>query len=216
MSNTLSAAVHEHPSRYWEGGNYELNMTFEMLRDRQWHQIIQTIWEHSAMYGPLAGRFSPLPNAQPGGKQAIQAPPPTAALIQHGMVKIGALQVGCDVQATRSLFECVSILIPLGMFEGIEGGAGVRLRNPQLSVLDEIFYDIALAVYDTVPFQIAAIGYERACQLISELRTDSEARHHFLVSGNFLAQDQTLLEIEPDLSAYQVVRPNLRWLAPRF
>jgi hypothetical protein len=142
-------------------------------------------------------------------------PPPTAALVQHGQLKLGETVVGCDIQATRSLFECVSVLVPVGMFEGMAGGAQVRREYPALETLDEVFYDIALGVYDLVPFQIAAIGYERSCQLLSELCSDSELRHNFLVTGNFLAQDEVLLEIEPDLTPYTEVRPHLRWMAPK-
>ena len=88
------------------------------------------------------------------------------------------------------------------------------LDHPEMQTLDDLFYDIALHVYDVMPFKIAAIGYERECQLPSELRNDAQVRHAFLVTGNFLAQDDVLASIEPDLARYQQVRGNLRWLAP--
>jgi hypothetical protein len=209
----LTVARHENERRYWEGGNYELNMSFAILRDQQWSEVMRAIWEHAAIAGPLVERYTP--GITPGGRMAIQVPPPTAALIQHGQLKIGEAIVGCDIQATRSLFECVSVLVPVGMFEGVAGGAHVRWEYPALEALDEIFYDIALSVYDLVPFQIAAIGYERSCQLASELSSDGELRHNFLVTGNFLAQDDVLLGIEPDLTPYTEVRSHLRWMAPK-
>ncbi|HRE48701.1 MAG TPA: hypothetical protein PLD47_13330 [Aggregatilineales bacterium] len=214
MATTLTAATYDDAHAFWEGGNYELNITFDTLRDRQWQQVVQTLWEHPSLNGPLSARHSP--GQPPAGKQAIQAPPPTAALIQHGQLAVESFIVGCDVQATRSLFECVSILIPLGMFANIESDSGVRARHPELHALDLVFYDIALAVYDAAPFQVAAIGFERSCQLITELKTDFLARHNFLVSGNFLAQERILAEIEPDLSGYQEVRPGLRWMPAKY
>src|SRR5205085_10597097 len=111
-------------------------------------------------------------------------PPPTATLTQHGQMKIDQPDqvdqsdqpvVGCDVQATRSLFECISVLIPVGMFEGLAGEQQqMRQRRAELVALDELLVNVALAIYDVAPFKIAAIGYERGCQLPIELRSNSD------------------------------------------
>src|SRR5690242_8461062 len=114
MSDTLTLAKHNDLASYWEGGHYELNLSFDTLRDRQWQRVMQTIWSHSALQGPLPERY--VPGEEFGELIGIQAPPPTATLTQHGRMKIGEFVIGCDVQATRSLFECVSVLVPLGMF----------------------------------------------------------------------------------------------------
>lgn len=196
----LHIAQHSDATRFWAGGNYELNMSFSGLRDRQWPQIMQALWEHPAMRGPLAGRY--IPGKTMPANAAMQTPPPTAILIQHGQLIVAPDQAaGCDVQATRSLFECISILVPMGMF---------AQPNLPLAELDSLLYDIALTLYDLVRFQVAAIGHERACQLASELRTDPELRHNFLVNGNFLIEESILAEIEPDLTPYREVRPGLR------
>jgi len=214
MSEQLTVAQHTTDNAYWEGGNYELNLSFEALRDKEWLQVLKAVWAHPALFGPLEKRHWP---GQPISAQVmIQVPPPTATVSQHGLFRIGEMTVGCDVQATRSLFECVSVLIPMGMFSGIRLGQDTQQRTPEaLQVLDDLFYDIALQIYDIVPFKIAAIGYERACQLPSELRTDGEVRHNFLVSGNFMAQNEVMMEIEPDLTPYKQVRQDLVWMPPR-
>jgi hypothetical protein len=214
MAPVLTLAKHNNEHQYWEGGNYELNMSFDSLRDRQWARVTQAIWEQTALFGPLTERY--VPNKIAGDKAQAQVPAPTATLTQHGQLKVtGSLEIGCDVLATRSLFECVSILVPVGMFEGLVGNMTMRHTHPELQALDEIFYNIALSVYDVVPFRIAAFGYERGCQLTSELRSDAQARHAFLVMGNFMAQEEVLRAIEPDLTPYKEVRPGLRWLEPR-
>lgn len=208
----LTLAGHKNSAAFWNGGTYELNMTFEMLRDKQWQRIMQTIWEQPTLHGPLSERYipgQPIPEEVP-----VQTPPPTAAMTQHGVLKVGEVIVGCDIQATRSLFECVSLLVPVTMFRDLTPSSNLRAEHPELQTLDELFYDIALHVYDANAFKIAAIGYERECQLPVELKNDAQVRHAFLVSGNFLAQDDVLSSIEPDLSRYQQVRANLRWLAP--
>jgi len=208
----LMLARHQSPSAFWNSGHYELNLSFDMLRDKQWQRIMQVLWEQPALDGPFTERYlpgKPIPEQIP-----VQPPPPTAAMTQHGLLKVGETIVGCDIQATRSLFECVSLLIPIAMFDGLTPSPNLRQEHPELQMLDELFYDIALHVYDAMPFKIAAIGYERECQLPSELRNDAQARHAFLVTGNFLAQEDVLASIEPDLSRYQQVRGNLRWLAP--
>jgi hypothetical protein len=212
MVEELTTAKRSQLSQYWTGGNYELNLSFDSLRDRQWQQLLEALWAHPALNGPLRGRY--VPGGPTPDRATPHAPPPTATLTQHGQLAIGNLIVGCDVQATRSLFECVSVLVPLGMFEGITGGPNVREHYPGLQALDAILYDIALRIYDQTPYRIAAIGYERECQLLSELRTNGEMRHAFLVMGNWLAQDETLKLLEPDLTPYPEVRPGLRWQAP--
>jgi len=213
MTKVLSVASHRHPALFWDGGHYELNLSFDTLRDKQWQRVMQAIWDHAAIYGPLASRYTP--GGEVSEQIAVQVPPPTATLTQHGQMKVGQAVVGCDVQATRSLFECVSVLIPIGMFDGVTGGADVRQLYGELQELDDVLYSMALAVYDAAPFKIAALGYERECQLPAELRSDGEQRHNFLVSGNFLIQEDVLATLDPDLTPYQQVRDNLRWMPPR-
>ncbi|HVO41700.1 MAG TPA: hypothetical protein VMT34_03705, partial [Aggregatilineales bacterium] len=210
----LTLARHEHDQDYFAGGNYELNLSFDSLRDKQWAQVAQVVWQYPALVGPLATRF--IPGKSADSRAEVQVPAPTATLTQHGQLKLpGNRIIGCEVLMTRSLFECVSVLIPLGMFQGLTGGLGMRHQNPDLQELDDLLIDLALQVYDGVAFQIAALGHERGCQLLAELRGDGEIRHSFLVAGNFLAQDDVLRAIEPDLVPYKEVRPNLRWLGPQ-
>ncbi|MCE7946068.1 MAG: hypothetical protein DYG88_01425 [Chloroflexi bacterium CFX4] len=210
----LELSHHADPMQYWEGGNYELNLSFETLRDRQWADVLTTIWENVSLNGPLAARY--MPGTPAAEKVAVQVPPPTAVVKQHGQIAVNGQAAGCDVQATRSIFECVSILVPIGMFHGLTGGTTMRGKHPELTALDEVFYDVALHVYSVAPFQVASLGYERSCQLPSELRNDGEARHNFLAAGNFLIQEAVLRTLEPDLTPYQEVRQGLYWLAARF
>src|SRR5262245_12357743 len=109
----LTIASHDDPAAYFEGGHYELNLSFEALRDREWQRALEVIWEHESLYGPLSARYYPGGNVSE--RTSVQAPPPTATLVQHGQMKVGDAIVGCDVQATRSLFECVSIMVPVHM-----------------------------------------------------------------------------------------------------
>lgn len=209
----LAVAQHSDPLRYWQGGNYELSLTYSALRDRQWGGILAALWAYPHLTGPISARY------HPGGGQPtptpVQAPPPTATIIQHGQIRFGGLLVGCDVQATRSLFECVSLFVPIGMLSGLAGGLNMRRTHPELSDLDALFYDIALHIYDEVPFDFAAIGYERGCQLLAELSEDGEARHNLLVGGNFMGRGEALRQIESDLSQYQQPRPDLYWMPAR-
>src|SRR5258708_33130073 len=156
---TLTVAAHQDQSSFYEGGHYELNMSFEMLRDKQWQRILEALWQHPMLHGPLEGRYYPGGATPP--TSAIQAPPPTATLVQHGQMRIGNLIIGIDVQATRSLFECVSALIPVNMLAGLKAEPQMRQRHPELAELDNLLCDIALRVYDEVPFKIAAMGFER-------------------------------------------------------
>jgi hypothetical protein len=212
-NDALQTAMHNTPAAYYSGGSYALNMSFDTLRDKQWQRVIELIWQHPALYGPLAARYHP--NSQVAAQVQVQAPPPTATITQHGQMQVENTVIGIDVQATRSLFECVSILVPVGMFAGIEASIDMRSHYPELKALDDIFYDIALAVYDLHPFQIAAVGYERECQLPMELSGDAEVRRSFFATGNSLIQESVLRMLGADDAVqYDLVRPNLRWLPP--
>jgi hypothetical protein len=210
-THKLVHAIAQYPPneayRYWTGGYYELNLTFDTLRDREWSSIMQLVWAYPALNGPLAARFSPTDDVITLNE--ANWPPPTGALRQHGQVHIGAgVVVGCDVQAMRSVFECVSVMVPTGMFEGLAATADPLMHLP---VLDDVYYDLALQIYDAVPFRIGVIGYERSCHLLDELLNDGMVRHNFLMNGNFFAVDEVLGQVEPELSAYAEVRPGLRW-----
>ncbi len=209
-SSALLPAIHDEQQAYWNGGNYELNMSFESLRDKQWERVMQTVWTHRLIYGPLTARYIP------GGtvtNTAIIIPQPTATQAQHGQIEINAAAYGCNVLATRSLFECVSVLVPLGMFAGIalDGETAPRRANPQLATLDSVLYEIALAVYDVVPFQVAAIGWERECQIVGELRSDADLRAQFVAEGNFFAREEVLRMLGLRSESYTLVRPGLYW-----
>ncbi len=213
MTNMLTAASYTDNASYWEGGHYELNLSFDTLRDRQWQRVMQTIWSYAALHGPLAARY--IPGEAAGELIGIQVPPPTATLTQHGQMKIGGLVIGCDVQATRSLFECVSVLVPLGMFAGIAGGPQVRQSHAELDALDKVLYDVALHAYDVAPYKIAAIGYERGCQLPAELRGNADLCQAFLAAGGALMQEDVFRSIGLNAADYEQARPNLRWLPPK-
>lgn len=211
-SDTLTPAAHEQDHLYWEGGNYELNMSFDALRDKQWQRVLQTIWAHPRLYGPLDARYVPGADVN---TTLITTPQPTATQTQHGQIAIGSEVAGCDVLATRSLFECVSVLVPLGMFADIIlNGGNVRQVNPQLAALDEVFYEIALSVYDAVPFRLAVVGWERECQVPAELRSDAEQRALLIRLGNFLAQESLLQSLHIETGRYELVREGLHWAAP--
>ncbi|GAB4555420.1 MAG: hypothetical protein OHK0023_26620 [Anaerolineae bacterium] len=209
----LKVATHSDPMHYWDGGNYELNLSFDGLRDQMWLDVLRAIWSAPCMRGPLPSRYTP--GETPPTSINIQVPPPTAIVKQHGIFTVNGQSVGCDVQATRSIFECVSILIPIGMFHGLSAQRNFRIAHPDLETLDQLFYEIVLRVNNVAPFQIAALGYERSCQLLSELRSEGEARHNFLVMGHFVARGDVLRELEPDLGGYEEVAPNLYWVRAR-
>jgi len=210
MTNTLTVASHTSPASYWEGGHYELNLSFDTLRDRQWERVMHTIWSHPAIFGPLTERFVPGVQAPPATD--IHVPPPTATMTQHGQLMIGEMVIGCDVQATRSLFECISLLVPLGMFGGITGGPQIRRQHPELDTFDKVLTDIALRIYDVASFKIAAIGYERGCQLPAELRSNTELCAAFLLAGDALAQEDVLRSMQLNVADYEQRRANLRWI----
>lgn len=211
MSDILRLATHRAADAYWSGGEYELNLSFGTLRDKQWQPLVPAVWDHEALNGPVGGRYVP---GEPVEAVPVEVPGPTATRIQYGVLGIDDLRVGCCVLATRSLFECVTVQVPLGMFDGIRAeGEAPGSVPPRLAPLDRIYQDLALAVYDVVPFEIANIGFQCECRLVAELQVDTEQRLELLATGHFFAQDAVLTAMDVWPDDFPAVRPGLRWVS---
>ena len=210
MVQKLRLAAHSEADAYWSGGEYELNLTFGTLRDKQWQRVLETIWNHEAVAGPFRRRYSP---GDALDRVPILVPAPTDAQAQYGSLRVGSLCVGCGVLATRSLFECVTLQVPLGMFDGLHADPPASSRF-HIDALDRLYQDIALAVYEAVPFDLANIGFQCECRLVAELQTDSCQRRAFLAGGYFFARDTVLasLNVRPD--DYPLALPGLHWVPP--
>jgi hypothetical protein len=210
MSQNLRLATHPDGDAYWSGGEYELNLSFGTLRDKQWQRLVPTIWKHAAISGPFAQRFFP---GEPPQTAEIQIPAPDAAQVQYASLQVESLQVGCGVLATRSLFECITLQVPLGMFDGLKVDPGSKFTL-RIEPLDYIYREIALAVFDVVPFDLANIGFQCECRLVAELQIDAKQRLELSISGNFFARDDVLLSLSISPENYPAVRPDLRWIPP--
>lgn len=203
--STLTLALHhDDPRAFWSGANYALNMSFGTLRDDQWRRVLELIWTYEAIIGPLTGRYYP---GNEIAKTRIETPPPTAAIAQYGMVWVNArLAVGCNVQATRSLFECVSVQTPQGMFEGV-----TPETHPHIPQLEGHYRALAEAIYPQVPFQLANIGWELDCVLEGELIRSADLRADMAASGGFYAQETLLAAAGIEFRDYIEITPGLRW-----
>jgi hypothetical protein len=212
MTQHLALAQHTTPDVYWAGGEYELNLSFGLLRDRQWQRLIEALWVHEALSGPLAARY--IPGEEIPGPAAIEVPEPTAAQTQYGVLYVADLVVGCGVLATRSLFECVTVHVPVGMFDGIVVTEDAEPVQLQIEPLDHVFHDLALTLYEIVPFDLATIGYLAGPQLVEELQTDTAQRLALFSVGNFFARDAVLSKLKAWPENYPAVRAGLRWIPP--
>lgn len=212
MGPLLQLAAHNKPEAYWSGGDYALNLSFSTLRDLQWERLLQAIWDHPALDGPLAARYLP---GEPVESVARQVPEQTATWIQYGRLEIEDFWVGCSVQATRSLFECITVQVPLGMFDGLTGADGAAIApNIHLEMLDHLYQDIAVTVFEAVPFELANLGYLSECQLVAELQFNTAQRLALLGKGNFFAHDDILKLLNARVDDYPAIRPALRWIPP--
>lgn len=208
MSQTISPAQHANPDAYWSGGEYELNLSFGTLRDRQWQRLMEAVWQQ--LDGPFAGRFVP---GEPAPPAPVTVPAPTDAQIQFGGFQVAGLSVGCRVLATRSLFECVTIQVPLGMFAGLETDEDelAALRIPEL---DRYYADLALTLYEAVPFDLANMGLQCECRLVAELQVDTRQWLSLMRTGNFFVRDEVLRQLGSWPDDFKPAYPGLRWIPP--
>lgn len=191
---------------FWSKDRLELNLSFENLKDFQWERLVQALWQHPSVEGPYEQPFIPTQPAPP--LSAVKVPQPTDSFALWGSIRPQAgVQVGMEVQMTRSLFECLSIAIPLGMFAA-DSPSGVQ------ESVEQFFYNFALELYETTTFSIATLGINRGCQLMLEMLTNARLLRDFLAAGNFLAAEDTLISLRVPPARYLEARPHLRWCPP--
>lgn len=194
---------------YWSGSKAEVNLSFDNLRDYQWERLLTMLWKYPGISGPFENRYEPDSETIP---TSVKMPQPTDTYSLFGAYEIeSGVRAGFEMLVTRSLFECVSLLIPLGMFSNVTSDP----QDPGLNLIEDHFYTLALKVYEVVTFDIAAIGVDRGCQLLIELVGDPNLRNAFFKQGNFLARDDTLAALRLEPKAYQEVQPTLRWCPPK-
>lgn len=195
---------------FWGGACVELNMSYDNLRDHQWKRLLEAVYAYPGWDGPYEARYTP---QQPTpAKAAISIPEPTAALTQFAAWEIApGVSVGVELFVTRSLFECVTVSIPLRMFDG----ATPALEDPTRQALEKKLYEMAVHLFDVVTFDIAALGIDRGCQLITEMVTDDAARTSFLQTGNFLIREDSLIALRLNPRMYESVGKYLVWCAAK-
>ncbi len=206
----LRLADHAHADDYWSGGDYEINLSFDTLRDRQWQRALEVLWNYPALDGPCDPRY--VPGSAPD-RVPLLVPAPSDAQVQHGTLMIDSLRVGCRVLATRSLFECLTVQVPLGMFAELPP----LPDDPALfrvAALDELFQDLAQAIYEVAPFDLANLGYQCECRLVAELQADPQLTQDFFNNGSFFARDGILESLGAWPEDFPLVTPGLRWIPP--
>lgn len=218
MSSSLQLAQHADANDYWRGGNFELNLSFDLLNSNQWKQVIAFLWAYDAIEGPYLDRFVPTQPTVP--TDIIGFPEPTTTYTQHASLKIEGLHLGLDIHITRSLFECVTLMVPTGMFSDLVVGDDEDKpyplsKNPARKFLEASFFQLALSLYRLVPFTIASMGWNRECQLLTELTYEDHLRENFFAVGNSLITDTALLKCKVKPNNYEQVFPSLRWLPPQ-
>ena len=217
MHSAIQLAQHSDPNNYWQGGNFELNLSFDLLNSNQWKQVIAFLWTHDSILGPFAERF--IPNVPPTPTNTISYPEPTATYTQHAALQINEVQLGLDILITRSLFECVTLMIPVDMLANLVQGDNKAqpyplAQNPARQQLEVEFKELALSLYRIVPFSIASMGWNRECQLLTELTYEENLREKFLAVGNSLITDTALIKCKLKPTDYEQVYPSLRWIPP--
>jgi hypothetical protein len=214
----MHLANHDSPQDYWQGGNFELNISFEYLSSEQWRLVLDALWADVHLNGPYETRYIPHRPAPP--EIAINYPEPTTTLIQHASLTLDDAQFGVDVLVTRSLFEGISLLTPVNMFAGLQKGDKSAkpyplALNPARALVEEFYQALAVRLFGVVPFVIASMGWNRECQLLSELLLDKKLKRAFFAQGNALMTEQALRKAKRRLSEYEQIAPNLRWIPPK-
>jgi len=190
----------------WSEPQLELNLTFDTLREYQWGRFIKHLWAQETLIGPFSSRFDP---SSPPQAVRPMVPEPTATLSQYALMQVtSTLQVGVEILLTRSLFECVSILVPLNMFPD------PHPESDEVQAAHQSLYKLALALYEVGAFSIGTLGVGIGLFLLAELMADDQLRSQFIKHGSFFARDDILAVLRLSPEAYPEVKPALRWCAP--
>jgi len=193
---------------FWGGDALELSLSFDNLRDYQWDRLLKALWAAPGMAGPFETRY--VPHAPEPAAIPLTTPEPTATYSLFGALEVlPGVRAGVEVWVTRSLFECVTLLLPLNMFESAEANSEER------RTIEKTFFDLAVRLYEVTAYHIAVIGIDRGCQLMGELVSDNDTRRALLSQGNFLARDDILAALRLEPRNYQEVMSSLRWYPPK-
>jgi len=207
MSQNLLFASHPDPAAYWLGGSYILNMAFGALRKRQWERLIPALWNFPALHGPFAAPALP---SQLPVSETVTLPAPRSTQMWFGNLDVDSFRVGCTVQAVRTKSACVRIEIPLGMFEN----NGSELDENHLEPVKQRFQELALAVFKTRPFDLATIGFQPECPVMTELLTDTRQWLSLLAKGNFFIRNEMLALLGYSAESFYPVSPEFCWIEP--
>ncbi|GIK66530.1 MAG: hypothetical protein BroJett018_43240 [Chloroflexota bacterium] len=210
MSTRIQIPTHADPREFWSGGTYELNLSYDTLRDNQWSRLLESFWSIDGVFGPYEDRYTP-GQAEPA-RTKIRYPAPTDTYSQYGIVSVDEVHLGFEVLATRSIFEGFSVHLPAGMVVTTSA-----LENPKVAArvreaVEDAYRFVALRMYEAMPFVIGSFDFNGECYLVDELAADAAAREKFFLSGNCFIQDTALRKLGRDPDNFEQVANGLRWL----
>ncbi|MBI5931165.1 MAG: hypothetical protein HY862_17780 [Chloroflexi bacterium] len=210
MSARIQIPIHADPRDFWSGGTYELNLSYDTLRDNQWSRLLESFWSIDGVYGPYIDPYTPR-QAEPA-REKIRYPAPTDTYSQYGIVSVDGVNIGFEVLVTRSIFEGFSVQLPAGMVV-----TTVALANPIVAArvreaVEDAYRSVALRMYEAMPFVIGSFDFNGECYLVDELAVDEVAREKFFATGNSLIQDTALRKLGRNPNDYEQVAAGLRWM----
>jgi hypothetical protein len=201
----LQLAYHPTSEEYWQGDVIALHMSGDRLDNEQWKQWVDALWQNDAIGGPLPDRYLPEQTIETG---TPVYPERSSSLKQYGALQVDGVWVGVDILITRSLFECITLITPLAMFEA------THMAQAQLCI-EAVYKALAARLYQVVPFSVASLGLNRDCQILTELRLEDELQADFFRVGNALMTDEALAECNRNPANFEKVLPGLRWVSPQ-
>ena len=210
MSTRIQIPTHADPREFWLGGTYELNLSYDTLRDNQWSRLLESFWSIAGVYGPYEDHYTP-GQAEPN-RTKVRYPAPTDTYSQYGIVSVDEVHLGFEVLATRSIFEGFSVHLPAGMVVTASARENPKVAERVREAVEDAYRFVALRMYEAMPFVIGSLDFNGECYLVDELVADAAAREKFLMTGNSYIQDTALHKLGYHPDDYEQVAAGLRWL----
>lgn len=212
MSARIQIPAHADPRDFWSGGTYELNLSYDTLRDNQWSRLLDSFWSIEGVFGPYERRYTP--GEAEASREKIRYPAPTDTYTQHGVVSVDGVHIGFEVLVTRSIFECFSVHLPVGMIVIPSALENDKIASRVRAAVEDSYRFVALRMYEAMPFLIGRLDFNGECYLVDELAADATVREKFLSAGNAFIQDTALRKLGRNPENYEMVAAGLRWLPP--
>jgi hypothetical protein len=166
------------PADVWRGGSYELKIALGTATDERLVAALCAIWSHPSLYGCFTNG-----NSEPWDQILVRLEDAEDPFSLFGIIRISDRLLPCTTYVVREkdesgnlISDFVGLWVPMGALGkvftvGTFPFGDADKASAWRPVIDSVLVSLGKSVFDSVPFNVALIGWE--VQLTCETLTAS-------------------------------------------